>query len=924
MSPRTSRSVTRLAIAASTAAITSSALAVTAAAAPLPTRSAAAPAGSATHTAASAVPTVSPTPQHIGSLGAPVPVTSRVTVVADDGTDPAALRALTALLREHGVTRIDRVAPGDRSGGNGLLTILLGDTDRADIKKAAGDTTLPTHAEGYALRSTRSGPHKTVVIGGVDGAGQFYGVQTLRQLFVGSKTSAAIAGVSVSDFPSMPLRGTIEGFYGPPWTPQARLDHMDFLGNVKANTYVYTPKNDPYLRDEWRTPYPADKLSELKSLVTEATANHVQFTYAVSPGLSICYSSQADRNALEAKFQSMYDLGVRSFSIPLDDISYTKWNCAADQTTYGAPGRESAAKAQVSLLNEIQRNWIDKHDGAQPLQMVPTEYGDLTDTAYKQTMRSTLDPDVVVMWTGTDVVPPSVTNEQADEVSKLFGRKVFLWDNYPVNDFGNTSGRLLLAPYDKREAGLSNHLTGIVANPMNEAYASDIAVFGTADFSWNDKAYDATTDWKQATSYLAGGDPAATSALQVFADLEHMAPTFGATPWQPQAPELAKRVKTFWTALDGGHPADAIAALRSYAVQIQQAPATIRAGAVQPGFVDDADPWLTATGLWGQAMVAQLDALTARLGGDSDKAKTLTAQSKSLQKQAAAVKVPEGRNNWGSVPVKVGDGVLDTFLTAAGDLVTHPVTVKVPEKALLKTDGTTSVPVEVTNRIAGDATKVTIAVTAPDGVTVTPATIDIGSLAAGRTAKETVTLGGAGSTPTAREVSLTTKVDWTGSSGAESASATDDVQSTCALSPTRPVAATADSEENGTEQDPVSNAIDGDPATFWHTDWSVAPVPSTPHWIAADLGAKRSVCGVRYLPRQDGNPNGRIGKYEVYTSTDGKAWGDPVASGALANTGIEKWIPFGEVSARYVKLVAVSEVTGQPWTSASEVSVDAR
>ncbi|MFC6704560.1 beta-N-acetylglucosaminidase domain-containing protein [Flexivirga alba] len=774
------------------------------------------------------------------------------------------------------------------------------------------------------MRSTRAGAGKTVAIGGVDGAGQFYGVQTLRQLFGGSTSAPTIASVSVSDFPSMPLRGTIEGFYGPPWSHQARLDHLDFLGQVKANTYVYTPKADPYLRDKWRTPYPADKLSDLKSLVSEATDNHVHFTYAVSPGLSICYSSTSDRNALEAKFQSMYDLGVRSFSIPLDDISYTKWNCAADQTTYGAPGRESAAKAQVSLLNDIQRNWIDKHAGAQPLQMVPTEYGDLTDTAYKQTMRATLDPDVVVMWTGTDVVPPSVTNAQADAVSKLFGRKVFLWDNYPVNDFGNTRGRLLLAPYDKREAGLSNHLTGIVANPMNEAYASDVAVFGTADFSWNDKAYDATTDWKQAMSYLAGGDPTATAALQVFGDLEHMAPTFGATPWQPQAPALAERVKAFWTALDGGHPADAIAALRTYAVQIQDAPVTIRGGAVSAGFVNDADPWLTATGLWGQAMVAQLDALSARLDGDVSKANTLTAQSKSLQKQAAAVMVPEGRNNWGSVPVKVGDGVLDTFLTAAGDLVDHPVTVQVPAKALLATDGTTKVPVEVTNRVAGDATGVKVTVSAPSGVTVTPATVDIGSLAAGQTAKETVTLGATGSTPTAREVSLTTKVDWTGSGGVESATTTDDLQSSCALTPTRPVAATADSEESGAEQDPVTNAIDGDPATFWHTDWSVAPVPSTPHWIATDLGASRSVCGVRYLPRQDGNPNGRIGKYEVYTSTDGKSWGDPVASGTFANTASEKWIPFSEKAARYVKLVAVTEVSGNPWTSAAEVSVDAR
>lgn len=923
MSHPAPRHLTRAVLAATTTVAATVGLTCSAAAAPMTTGSSAPQTVSQTRRAP-VVPTVSPTPQHIERIGSAVPVTSRVRLVVDDGTDGAALRAVTALLRAHGVTRIDRVAPGDRTGGRGLLTVLLGATTRSDIKAAAGDTTLPTHAEGYALRSTRSGPDKTVVIGGVDGAGQFYGVQTLRQLFTGSTTSPAIASVSVSDFPSMALRGTIEGFYGPPWTPQARLDHMDFLGNVKANTYVYTPKNDPYLRDEWRTPYPADKLTQLQKLVTKATDNHVHFTYAVSPGLSICYSSQSDRQALEAKFQSMYDLGVRSFSIPLDDISYTKWNCDADQAAYGAPGRESAAKAQVSLLNDIQRNWIDKHDGAQPLQMVPTEYGDLTDTAYKQTMRATLDPDVVVQWTGTAVVPPSITNEQADAVSKLFGRKVFLWDNYPVNDFGNTSGRLLLAPYDKREAGLSKHLTGIVANPMNEAYASDIAVFGTADFSWNDKAYDAQTDWKQALSYLAGGDPDAASALQVFADLEHMAPTFGATPWQPQAPALAQRVKAFWTALDGGHPADAIAALRTYAVQIQQAPATIRDGAVLPGFVHDADPWLTATGLWGKAMVTQLDALTARLDGDPAKAKTLTAQSKSLQKQAAAVKVPEGRNNWGSVPVKVGDGVLDTFLADAGDLVTHPVTVKMPHKALLQDDGTTSVPVEVTNRVAGDAADVTVAVSATDGVHVTPATIDIGSLPAGQTAKKTVTLGDAGSTPTAREVTLTTKVDWTGSGGAESATATDSVQSTCALTPTRPEAATADSEENGTEQDPVSNAIDGDPATFWHTDWSEPPVPGTPHWIVTDLGSSRSVCGVRYLPRQDGNPNGRIGKYEVYTSTDGKAWGDPVATGALANTAAEKWIPFAQTSARYVKLVAVTEVTGKPWTSAAEVSIDAR
>ncbi len=254
------------------------------------------------------------------------------------------------------------------------------------------------------------------------------------------------------------------------------------------------------------------------------------------PGESICYSDPGDRKALKAKLEALYGLGTRAFSIPLDDISYTRWNCEADRAAYGEPGRAAAARAQADLLNDVQRTFIATHEGARPLQTVPTEYGDLTDTAYKQTLRAALDPAVVVMWTGTDVVPPKITNDEADRVSALFGRKVFVWDNYPVNDFGNTSGRLLLAPYDKREAGLSAHLTGIVANPMNQPYASKVAVFGAADFTWNDRAYDARRNWPRAMAYLAGGDREATEALLVLGDLQHLAPTFGRRPGSRRRP----------------------------------------------------------------------------------------------------------------------------------------------------------------------------------------------------------------------------------------------------------------------------------------------------------------------------------------------------------------------------------------------------
>ncbi|WP_425348019.1 beta-N-acetylglucosaminidase domain-containing protein [Streptomyces wedmorensis] len=621
--------------------------------------------GQPAHTAPSvtaALPSVSPTPRSIDRSGTDAVVTGRVLVAADDRTDRAARDRLVSELRAHGAERVDVVAPG-HTGARGLLTVRLGPASRPDIAAALAGTTVPGHPEGYALRVTADAPERQVALGGTDGSGQYYAVQTLRQLFVRTADGGwSIAGARVSDHPSMPLRGTIEGFYGAPWTPAERLDQMDFYGDVKANTYVYAPKDDPYHRDRWRQPYPSDKLAELGGLIERANANHVAFTFAVSPGASICYSDPADRAALKAKLETVHDLGARAFSIPLDDIDYTSWNCDGDRKAYGAPGRAAAAQAQVDLLNDLQRTFVAARPGTRPLQMVPTEYGDLGDSAYKRTVRASLDPAVVVMWTGTDVVPPSITNAQADAASKLFGRKVFVWDNYPVNDFGATSGRLLLAPYDKREAGLSAHLNGIVANPMNQPYASKIAVFGAADFAWNDRGYDAGASWTRAMDYLAGGDGAAAAALRVFADLEHLAPTFGATPWQEQAPELSRRVERFWTDWNAGLRTEALAALRMYAVSVAEAPARIRAGAVQEGFVADADAWLDATELWGRATVAMVDAVSARRTGDRDRSQELLAHSRDLQEQAGAVRVDPARNTWGKARTKVGDGVLDAFL----------------------------------------------------------------------------------------------------------------------------------------------------------------------------------------------------------------------------------------------------------------------
>jgi hypothetical protein len=129
-----------------------------------------------------------------------------------------------------------------------------------------------------------------------------------------------------------------------------------------------------------------------------------------------------------------------------------------------------------------------------------------------------------------------------------------------------------------------------------------------------------------------------------------------------------------------------------------------------------------------------------------------------------------------------------------------------------------------------------------------------------------------------------------------------------------------DSQELIGENGAGTNVIDGNPATIWHTEWSQQTTP-LPHTLVLDLGDSYQVDGFRYLPRQDGGVNGTMAGYEFYVSPDGTTWGSAVATGTLAADLSEKTVGFTAKTGRYVRLVAVSEMNGNPWTSAAELNV---
>ena len=128
-----------------------------------------------------------------------------------------------------------------------------------------------------------------------------------------------------------------------------------------------------------------------------------------------------------------------------------------------------------------------------------------------------------------------------------------------------------------------------------------------------------------------------------------------------------------------------------------------------------------------------------------------------------------------------------------------------------------------------------------------------------------------------------------------------------------------DSQELVAENGAATNAFDGKPTTIWHTQYkgTLAPMP---HELQIDLGKAYSVKGFRYLPRQD-MANGRIARFEFYVSADGQQWGAPVATGTLNNAASEQQIAFAAANGRYVRLRALSEVSGNFFTTLAELNV---
>lgn len=351
-----------------------------------------------------------------------------------------------------------------------------------------------------------------IVILGKDTDASFYGVVTLEAILAQSPQQV-IRNMHVNDFANTEIRGFIEGYYGIPWSNEDRMSLMRFGGNHKMNSYVFAPKDDPYHREKWDELYPKEELEEIGEMADVGEETKTRFIWTISPLGEVAELAREegqdaamdvlDENTdkLLAKFDQLYDVGVRQFGVNGDDVG----NLPTDYV--------------VELMHSISE-WADEKGDVRDTLYTPASYN--SDWAWNpdelNAYEKGFDDNIHILWTGSTTCAPVIQstidvfkNKSNDGVER---RDPLFWLNWPVNDVDMQ--RVFLGKGEMLEPGIEN-LAGVVTNPMQEAEASKIAIFAIADYTWNTEDFDAQTSWEDSFKYI---EPDAAEALHELA--KHM------------------------------------------------------------------------------------------------------------------------------------------------------------------------------------------------------------------------------------------------------------------------------------------------------------------------------------------------------------------------------------------------------------------
>jgi len=325
--------------------------------------------------------------------------------------------------------------------------------------------------------------------------------------------------------------GIIEGFYGRPWSWEAKADVARLLSGHSYRFYIYAPKADHFLRERWQEPHPAEEHESLKRLSAHCRKFGVRFGVGLSPFEIYRNFDSAAQAALGAKLSWLDDIGIDDLAILFDDM-----------------------RGDLPALAETQArivHWAGGHSKATRLIMCPSYYTDDPNldrffgerpAGYLRDLGRLLDRKIEIFWTGEEVCAREFSVGHLKRVAEEIGRKPFLWDNYPVNDGPRMSQHLHLRAFTGRPAAIAPYVSAHAVNPALQPMLSMIPALSLTESYAQGEAYEYAGAFLRAATLIGGGEFAGK--------LQRDIPTLQETGLDLLSKEQVNRLKTRYGKFD--------------------------------------------------------------------------------------------------------------------------------------------------------------------------------------------------------------------------------------------------------------------------------------------------------------------------------------------------------------------------------------
>jgi hyaluronoglucosaminidase len=221
----------------------------------------------------------------------------------------------------------------------------------------------------------------------------------------------------------------VEGFYGAPWSHEARRGVLRFAARCGFAAYLWAPKSDPTFRSRWAEPPAADHIARTAQLAEEARALGMRWIYGLSPAIRIA-GVASDAARVARRLAPIQAAGVRSFAIAFDDT----W-----PTLLPRLASREAGRAHGALAREVVEALRAVDPGVEVL-VVPAIYagrvGELPPggLAYLRGLAE-LAADLPAAWTGPRIFSPWIRGSDVRALALATGLTPWVWSNAVTNDW---------------------------------------------------------------------------------------------------------------------------------------------------------------------------------------------------------------------------------------------------------------------------------------------------------------------------------------------------------------------------------------------------------------------------------------------------------------------------------------------------------